>query len=86
MLDHENESNGGLFKIKNDPKVTLIGKFIRRYSIDELPQLSNVVKGEMSLVGPRPLPVSDIKRLQREHDFEGYFRIRARAKPGMTGL
>lgn len=81
-----NESNGALFKMKNDPRLTRVGKFIRRYSIDELPQLINVLKGEMSLVGPRPLPISDFKRLQERDDIGGYFRGRAKAKPGMTGL
>lgn len=82
----KNESNGALFKIKNDPRLTRVGKFIRRYSIDELPQLFNVLKGEMSLVGPRPLPVADFARVTKQDDIGGYFRARAKAKPGMTGL
>lgn len=81
-----NESNGALFKMKNDPRLTRVGKYIRRYSIDELPQLFNVLKGEMSLVGPRPLPVGDFKRVTEQDDVGGYFRARAKAKPGMTGL
>jgi lipopolysaccharide/colanic/teichoic acid biosynthesis glycosyltransferase len=85
-LYHQNESNGALFKMKNDPRLTRVGKFIRRYSIDELPQLFNVLKGEMSLVGPRPLPVKDFNRMQEEDHMGGYFRQRAAAKPGMTGL
>lgn len=85
-LFHHNESSGALFKIKNDPRLTRVGKYIRRYSIDELPQLFNVLIGEMSLVGPRPLPVGDFKRLQENDDIGGYFRGRAKAKPGMTGL
>ena len=83
---HQNESNGALFKMKNDPRLTSVGRFIRRYSIDELPQLFNVLKGEMSLVGPRPLPVKDFDRMQEEDHMGGYFRQRSSAKPGMTGL
>ncbi len=85
-LIKENETNGALFKIKNDPRLTRVGKFIRKYSIDELPQLINVFRGEMSLVGPRPLPVEDFARIQREDHMGGYFRGRSKAKPGMTGL
>ncbi len=81
-----NESNGALFKIKNDPRLTKVGRFIRRHSLDELPQLFNVVKGEMSLVGPRPLPVKDFKLLDERDHLGGYFRNRSRARPGMTGL
>lgn len=82
----QNESTGALFKMKNDPRLTRVGKYIRRYSIDELPQLINVLRGEMSLVGPRPLPVEDFKRLTENDDVGGYFRGRSKAKPGMTGL
>jgi len=85
LMDH-NESTGPLFKIRNDPRLTRVGKFIRRYSIDELPQLLNVIKGDMSLVGPRPLPVRDFTRMEEEDHMGGYFRERANAKPGMTGL
>ena len=85
-LFRQNESTGALFKMKNDPRLTTVGKYIRRYSIDELPQLFNVLKGEMSLVGPRPLPVRDFKRITEADDVGGYFRARAKAKPGMTGL
>jgi exopolysaccharide biosynthesis polyprenyl glycosylphosphotransferase len=85
-LFNQNESTGALFKMKNDPRLTLVGKYIRRYSIDELPQLFNVLKGEMSLVGPRPLPVGDFKRLTEHNNVGGYFRARSKAKPGMTGL
>jgi lipopolysaccharide/colanic/teichoic acid biosynthesis glycosyltransferase len=85
-LLHRNETNGALFKMRNDPRLTKVGKIIRRFSMDELPQLINVIKGEMSLVGPRPLPVEDFKRLQEEDHMGGYYRHRARTKPGMTGL
>ncbi|WP_290863624.1 sugar transferase [Hamadaea sp.] len=74
-----NESDGLLFKMKDDPRVTPIGRFLRASSLDELPQLINVVLGEMSLVGPRPLPAGD-------DDFEGPARRRLLVRPGMTGL
>ena len=75
-----NEADGVVFKMKNDPRVTTVGAFLRKYSLDELPQLINVLKGEMSLVGPRPeMPfiVDTYNELQRE---------RLRVKPGITGL
>ncbi len=81
-LQDENRDAGNvvLFKMKNDPRITTIGKFIRRFSIDELPQLFNVVKGDMSLVGPRP-------PLKAETDLYGVeARRRLLVKPGMTGL
>lgn len=75
-----NETTGPIFKLKNDPRVTKIGKFIRKTSIDELPQLWNVLKGEMSLVGPRPA-------LPREVDqYSAYDRQRLLVVPGCTGL
>lgn len=75
-----NEVEGAMFKIKNDPRVTQIGKIIRKTSIDELPQLLNVLKGEMSLVGPRP-------PLQREvAEYTKYDRQRLLVMPGCTGL
>jgi exopolysaccharide biosynthesis polyprenyl glycosylphosphotransferase len=80
-LEAQNESTDGvLFKIKNDPRIIPIGHFLRRSSIDELPQLFNVLWGEMSLVGPRPLPVRDVER------FEPWHHIRHQVLPGITGL
>jgi exopolysaccharide biosynthesis polyprenyl glycosylphosphotransferase len=79
-LEPENELSGALFKIREDPRVTRVGRFLRRWSLDELPQLLNVLRGEMSLVGPRPLPQRDYDRLQDWH------RKRYLVLPGMTGL
>jgi exopolysaccharide biosynthesis polyprenyl glycosylphosphotransferase len=78
-LEALNEVDGAVFKIKNDPRITPIGHFIRRWSIDELPQLINVLKGEMSLVGPRPLPLRDFERMSEMH------KRRLAAIPGMSG-
>jgi exopolysaccharide biosynthesis polyprenyl glycosylphosphotransferase len=78
-LEPLNEAGGPVFKIKDDPRVTPVGRFLRRWSLDELPQLVNVLKGEMSLVGPRPLPVRDFQRMQEAH------KRRLGAVPGMTG-
>jgi len=78
-LEAQNEGDGMLFKIKDDPRVTPIGRFLRATSLDELPQLINVLKGEMSLVGPRPLPADD-------GDYLGDVRRRLLVRPGMTGL
>jgi exopolysaccharide biosynthesis polyprenyl glycosylphosphotransferase len=80
-LEAQNEIKGGvLFKIKDDPRITKVGKFLRRYSIDELPQLINVLQGEMSLVGPRPLPLRDVERFSKDHF------LRHEVLPGITGL
>ena len=82
----KNGKDGHIFKIKNDPRLTPIGSFMRRYSLDELPQLLNVVKGDMSLVGPRPLPAHDLDAdgLSTEHGF--WAHERTRVQPGITGL
>jgi exopolysaccharide biosynthesis polyprenyl glycosylphosphotransferase len=80
-LEASNEMQDGvLFKMKDDPRITRIGKFLRRYSLDELPQMFNVLFGEMSLVGPRPLPLRDVEKFS-EHHF-----IREEILPGVTGL
>ena len=79
-LESRNEAEGALFKIRNDPRVTRVGELLRRTSLDELPQLLNVLRGEMSLVGPRPLPLRDYARLQDWH------HQRYNVLPGITGL
>jgi exopolysaccharide biosynthesis polyprenyl glycosylphosphotransferase len=79
-LESENEAAGALFKIKEDPRVTRVGRALRRLSLDEIPQVVNVLKREMSLVGPRPLPLRDYRLLEDWH------RARYRVLPGMTGL
>jgi exopolysaccharide biosynthesis polyprenyl glycosylphosphotransferase len=80
-LEAKNEIKDGiLFKLKDDPRITKVGKFLRRYSLDELPQLFNVAIGEMSLVGPRPLPLRDVERFKTMHF------IRQEVLPGITGL
>ena len=81
MLENLNEAEGPVFKIKDDPRITRIGKFLRRFSIDELPQLFNVLWGEMSLVGPRRLPVRDIERIDAL-----WHKRRLSVKPGVTCL
>ena len=77
-LKEKNEMSGPMFKIKEDPRVTKIGKFIRKTSIDELPQLFNVLKGEMSLVGPRPSLPKEVAQ------FTSFQKLRLIAKPGLT--
>jgi lipopolysaccharide/colanic/teichoic acid biosynthesis glycosyltransferase len=79
-LETQNEASGPLFKIRDDPRVTRVGRALRRFSIDEVPNLLNVLSGEMSLVGPRPLPIRDYERLEPWH------RRRYHVLPGMTGL
>jgi lipopolysaccharide/colanic/teichoic acid biosynthesis glycosyltransferase len=83
-LEESNESGGGvLFKLRHDPRVTRLGKFLRNYSLDELPQLINIVSGEMSLVGPRPLQLRDSDKLLAL-DPKAYAR-RLEVMPGLTG-
>lgn len=80
-LEELNEAKGPVFKIKDDPRITRLGRFLRRYSIDELPQLFNVLNGDMSLVGPRPLPVRDVERINVQ-----WHKRRFSVKPGITCL
>jgi exopolysaccharide biosynthesis polyprenyl glycosylphosphotransferase len=80
VLEEQNEAGGALFKIRDDPRVTRVGRLLRRLSLDEVPQVLNVVRGEMSLVGPRPLPLRDFRQLQPWH------RKRYHVLPGITGL
>jgi exopolysaccharide biosynthesis polyprenyl glycosylphosphotransferase len=79
-LERHNEAEGALFKIRDDPRVTRVGAALRRFSIDEMPNMLNVLRGEMSLVGPRPLPIRDYALLEEWH------RKRSDVLPGMTGL
>jgi exopolysaccharide biosynthesis polyprenyl glycosylphosphotransferase len=79
-LMSKNEQSGPVFKIKNDPRITRVGRFLRKYSIDELPQLINVMRGDMSLVGPRPPIPSEVER------YEPWQRRRLSVRPGITCL
>lgn len=79
-LCHLNERRGPFFKIADDPRVTRLGRFLRKYSLDELPQLWNVLKGDMSLVGPRPHPLEDVAQYKPGHE------VRLEVTPGMTGV
>ncbi len=80
-IEKLNEVSGPVFKIRNDPRLTRVGKWLRKMSIDEFPQLINVLKGEMSLVGPRPLPVRDYEGFN-----QNWHRRRFSIRPGITCL
>ena len=80
LLEQNEVSDGVIFKMKNDPRITKVGKFIRRFSIDELPQLFNILKGDMTLVGPRPPLEQEIKAYSLDD------KKRLHVKPGLTGL
>lgn len=77
-LKEQNEMSGPMFKIEDDPRITAVGKFIRRTSIDELPQLFNILKGDMSMVGPRPNLPQEVEK------FNSYQKLKLSAKPGLT--
>jgi lipopolysaccharide/colanic/teichoic acid biosynthesis glycosyltransferase len=80
QIEHMNEMKGPVFKVKNDPRVTSIGRWLRKYSLDELPQLWSVVKGDLSLVGPRPPGPYEAD------EFDDWRRDKLKVKPGMTSL
>jgi exopolysaccharide biosynthesis polyprenyl glycosylphosphotransferase len=80
-VEHLNEVSGPVFKIKNDPRITRVGKVLRKISVDELPQLINILSGDMSLVGPRPLPVRDYSQFDKD-----WHRRRFSVRPGLTCL
>ena len=83
-IEHLNEVTGPVFKIKDDPRLTVVGKFLRKTSIDELPQLFNVLRGDMSLVGPRPLQLRDYELFTESG--EDWQRCRFSVRPGITCL
>ena len=80
LIDKQSIKKGPIYKIKNDPRITKFGGFIRRWSLDELPQFFNVLKGEMSLVGPRPHQPREVEKYEKKH------RQVLSIKPGITGL
>ncbi|MBQ3834808.1 MAG: sugar transferase, partial [Elusimicrobia bacterium] len=81
----ENNNQNIFFKMENDPRITKIGKIIRKYSIDELPQLFNILKGEMSLVGPRPIVQWELEQIKKRYHNYSYKKI-FKVLPGITGL
>jgi exopolysaccharide biosynthesis polyprenyl glycosylphosphotransferase len=84
-LQEHNEAEGVLFKMVDDPRITPIGRVLRKYSIDELPQLWNVMRGDMNLVGPRPLPMADLVGVERDPEIQYWFELRHKVRPGITG-
>ena len=84
-LQQQNDSEGVLFKLREDPRITPVGRHLRRWSIDELPQLLNVLVGDMNLVGPRPLPLGDLEGIQTDSELAYWFNQRSKVKPGITG-
>jgi lipopolysaccharide/colanic/teichoic acid biosynthesis glycosyltransferase len=80
-IEDKNEVNGAAFKMAKDPRTTSVGKFLRRLSVDEFPQFIDVLKGNMSLVGPRPLPIRDVERFDKT-----WQKRRFSVKPGLTCL
>ncbi|MCP4915479.1 MAG: sugar transferase [Proteobacteria bacterium] len=85
-LAEQNEADGPLFKITDDPRITRVGHFIRKYSLDEFPQFWNVIRGDMNLVGPRPLPVKDLEGIEDDPEIAYWFELRHQVPPGITGL
>jgi lipopolysaccharide/colanic/teichoic acid biosynthesis glycosyltransferase len=79
-MERLNSMRGPAFKVDGDPRITRLGRILRRYSIDELPQLLNVLKGDMSIVGPRPAPIREVRKYDLWH------RRRLSMRPGLTGL
>jgi exopolysaccharide biosynthesis polyprenyl glycosylphosphotransferase len=84
-LEEKNEADGVLFKMQADPRITPIGRYLRRWSIDEFPQVLNVLKGDMNLVGPRPLPWRDLDGIETDSELAYWFAQRSKVKPGITG-